>query len=116
MTLNGMLPTGDQAKNQLFSQESLFFIFGVADGSTYLLIYLIGPLLVAANHRKTYEVTMGGTMISVCIAFAFVFGSCLGMIFLAIGLASPLQVQRLMIFTIQLAAALPFLLPAVDDM
>jgi hypothetical protein len=66
----------------------LFFIYGLFDGSSSLMLQLIGPLLVAANHRKTYEVTMGGTMIAVCIALPFVFGSIMGAIFLVIGYTS----------------------------
>ena len=41
-------------------------------------------MFVASNNRKTYEVTMGGTMIAVCTAFSFVIGTSLGMTLLAI--------------------------------
>ena len=59
-------------------------IFGLLDGSTMMLIYLIGPLLIAANHRITYEITSGGTMIGIVVSFSFFLGSCFGIIVISI--------------------------------
>jgi hypothetical protein len=67
------------------SQDIVFFLLGFSEGSTILLIYQIGPLLAASNHRKTYEITMGGTMITVVIALSFLFGTGLGIFCEAIG-------------------------------
>ena len=47
--------------------------FGLFDGLTHIYLDIIGPLLVAANNRKSFEVTMGGTMISVIMATSYVF-------------------------------------------
>jgi hypothetical protein len=41
---------------------------------------MIGPLWVAANNRKTYEITMGGTMLSLTMALAYLIGNSLGII------------------------------------
>jgi hypothetical protein len=50
----------------------LMVMFGFVDTITILFLTLIGPLLVAAQYRKSFEVSMGGTIISVCVGVPFV--------------------------------------------
>ena len=52
----------------------IMFFLGVIDGLSHLFLALVGPLIVAAKYRKSYEITMGGTMIAVCIAIPFIIG------------------------------------------
>ena len=61
------------------------FFLGSIDGLTSLFLSLLGPLLVAASFRKTYEISMGGTMIAACMAFPFVFGTIIGSFFIVLG-------------------------------
>ena len=68
-------------RQMLETQEFIYaasFMSGLLDTSMVLFIHLLGPLLVAANSRRTYEVTMGGTMIAVCNGLPYVFGSVVG--------------------------------------
>ena len=62
-----------------------------------MYLTLLGPLLVAAQFRQTYEITMGGTSIAVCLAFPFVFGTIIGVVFIAIGFVSSYQTQRFLV-------------------
>jgi hypothetical protein len=79
-----MVPIFDQSKTKELPFSIIFLIFGLLDGSTMMLIFLIGPLLIAANHRITYEITSGGTMIGIVISFSYFLGSCLGVIIISI--------------------------------
>ena len=47
--------------------------YGIFDGLTIIYLNIIGPLLVAANNRKTFEITMGGTMIAVVTMTTYIF-------------------------------------------
>ena len=76
---------------QIFSDFALprtinFFIFGFIDGSTYLLIFIIGPLLVASAHRKTFEITMGGAMITLVMMMSFLIGAIIALCLFIIGI------------------------------
>jgi len=53
---------------------------------------LIGPLLIAANNRKTYEITMGATMIGACTSLPFFLGTVVGMVLILLGYALKLQI------------------------
>ena len=50
----------------------LMVMFGFVDTITILFLTLIGPLLVAAQYRQSFEVSMGGTITSVCVGVPFV--------------------------------------------
>jgi hypothetical protein len=52
-------------------------MFGFVDSITIIFLTLIGPLVIASKYKKTYEVTMGGTIIAVCIAVPFIVKSLL---------------------------------------
>jgi hypothetical protein len=52
-------------KDYVLDLDVKLVFFGLFDGLTIIYLNVIGPLLVAANNRKTFEVTMGGTMIAV---------------------------------------------------
>ena len=52
----------------------IMFFLGVIDGLSYLFLSLVGPLLIAAKYVKSYEITMGGSMIAVCVALPFIIG------------------------------------------
>lgn len=76
ITFNLMVPPEQDMPK--FVGYAFCFTIGLIEGSNMLFVQLIGPLLVAANNRKTYEVTMGGTMIAVCTGLPFVIGSTIG--------------------------------------
>ena len=97
-----------------------FYVLGVGlvEGSTQLFIQLIGPILVAANNRKTYEITMGGTMIGVCKAFPFVIGTCVAVFMtelVELGRKTSSLEQGVIMFLISIVSALPFLIPAASE-
>lgn len=55
---------------------------GFLSGSTSLFLTIIGPLVIASKNRKTYEITMGGTIIAVCFTLQYVFGTIVASIFI----------------------------------
>ena len=61
------------------------FFLGFIEGLTSLLLTLLGPLLVAASFRKTYEITMGGTMIAATTTIPIVLGVLIGSIVASFG-------------------------------
>jgi len=71
---------------------------------------------VAANSRRTYEVTMGGTMIAVCNGLPYVFGSMIGAVLVMVSnVIGLLYVQHIFVLLISFIGVLPFLLEAIDD-
>ena len=82
------MPSYDWIGNDMIPISLIMFQLGLADGLTVMYLALLGPLLVAASFRQTYEITMGGTSIAVCVAFPFIFGTIIGSIFIAIGSVS----------------------------
>jgi len=83
--LNYMIPSYDLNNNFELPAWVFMFYLGLNDGLTVLLLTLLGPLLVAASARQSYEITMGGTSIAMCVATPFVFGTIIGVILIAIG-------------------------------
>lgn len=77
---------------------------------------IYGPLLIASNNRKTYEITMQGTMLSICIASSWVIGGWVDTIIVALcNEVNSGYFEATMIFLFYALAVLPFTLPAVDD-
>jgi hypothetical protein len=59
---------------------------------------------------------MAGTMIAVCTALPFVFGTAIGLLFLAIGLLSDKTwIHHLIVLLFSFIGTLPLILSAVDD-
>ena len=59
---------------------------------------------------------MAGTMIAVCTALPFVFGTAIGLLFLSIGLLTDQTwIHHLIILLFSYIGTLPLLLSAVDD-
>ena len=87
IVLNIMLPSLDANPSSIPAAiiYAKTFFLGTIDGLTSLFLTLLGPLLVAASFRKTYEISMGGTMIASCTAFPFVFGTIVGSFFIVLG-------------------------------
>jgi hypothetical protein len=87
IVLNIMIPSLDSSPNKIPAAVlyTKTFFLGTIDGLTSLFLSLLGPLLVAASFRKTYEISMGGTMIASCMAFPFVFGTIIGSFFIVLG-------------------------------
>ena len=48
------------------------FLIGFSAQIVDLFQMLIGPLLVAATYRRSYEITMGGTMVAVMTVGPFI--------------------------------------------
>lgn len=46
----------------------IMLTLGLLDGLSHLFLTLVAPLMVAAKYRKSYEITMGGTIVAECIA------------------------------------------------
>lgn len=64
-------------KNGWIPDWFIIFMFGFVDSITIIFLTLIGPLIIASRYKKTYEVTMGGTIIAVCIGVPFISKSLL---------------------------------------
>lgn len=109
-----MIPTNSGV--DVVSPGATFFIYGAIQSSTQLFTHLIGPLLVAANNRKSYEITMGGTMISICIGSGYILGATISSVFSVIGnsVQSPL-LNKVIISSFFLLSTMPFIIPAVDE-
>jgi hypothetical protein len=58
---------------EILNLDIKLFFYGIFDGLTIIYLGVIGPLLVAANNRKTFEITMGGTMIAVVSMTTYIF-------------------------------------------
>lgn len=87
LVFNMMMPSFD-ARANLLPQSAIFFkvfFLGFIEGLTSLLLTLLGPLLVAASFRKTYEITMGGTMIAATTTIPIVLGVLIGSIVASFG-------------------------------
>jgi hypothetical protein len=67
-------PDFGNEKDPIIPINLIMFLLGVIDGLSHLFLALIGPLIVAAKYRSSYEITMGGTIIAVCITVPFILG------------------------------------------
>jgi len=88
------------------------FIAGVFDGFSYLFLSLVGPLIIAAKYKKSYEVTMGGSMIAVCIAVPYFMGSQIGLMVVSLGAELSEGWQRFILIVVYYTAAAPFFIDA----
>lgn len=90
----------------------VMFFLGVIDGLSYLFLSLVGPLLIAAKYKKSYEITMGGSMIAVCVALPFIIGGQIAPIIVYYGEDQNEFQQRLILGVVYFLAAAPFLVDA----
>ena len=93
------------------------FVAGFLEGSIQLFIQIIGPLLVAASNRKTYEITLGGTMIAMCRGLPYVIGTIIATICVEIELihGEARLLGGLLIMVLSFTSILPFLVSALTD-
>ena len=75
IALSMAAPAVMQPENAWIPDWFLLSMFGFVDSITIIFLTLIGPLIIASRYKKTYEVTMGGTIIAVCIAVPFIIKS-----------------------------------------
>lgn len=82
-----------------------------------LFLQLIGPLLIAAVSRKTYETTMAGTIIAVCNAVPIVLGYTIGNLLIVISNLFRNSIWReVLALLVSFLTILPFIIPAVSDL
>ena len=96
--------------------NALWFFTGFIEGSIQLFVQIVGPVLLAASHRKSYEITMGGTMIAICQAVPFLLGVLLGS--LSIDLAFSVQAfefRLFLFFLLSFISVLPLMVAAAQD-
>jgi len=68
-------PNFGNEENSLIPVFLIIFFLGIIHGLTNLFLYVVGPLIVAAKYRSSYEITMGGTIIAVCSTLPYIIGS-----------------------------------------
>jgi len=93
----------------------IMFFLGVIDGLSHLFLALVGPLIVAAKYRSSYEITMGGTIIAVCITFPFILGSQISPIIVYYGQPLHEHAQRIIICVVFFIGVAPFLVDAYHE-
>lgn len=63
--------------SSIINLNTRLLFYGIFDGLTIIYLNVIGPLLVAANNKKTFEITMGGTMIAVVTMTTYILSQTL---------------------------------------
>ena len=91
-----------------------FAFFGLMDGLTDLFLNIIGPLLIASKYRRSYEVTMGGTLVAICIAVPYIYSTLIGSVVMYLGnyVITTETPQRILIAALTFLGAAPFLIDA----
>ena len=107
-----MAPDFNNEEDPLIPEHITLFILGVIYGFSYLFLSLVGPLIIAAKNKKSYEITMGGSMIAVCIALPYLIGSQIGPMVVSLGAGLSEDWQRFIVALVYYTAAAPLFIDA----
>jgi len=79
-------PNFGSEENPAIPVYLIMFFIGIIDGLSHLFLFLVGPLILAAKYRKSYEITMGGTILAVCGTLPYLIGTTFSPIVVYYGL------------------------------
>jgi hypothetical protein len=91
------------------------FLTGFVNGLNDLFLYTIGPLILAAKNRKSYEITLGGTLLGICICVPYITSTLMRELLIIFGNTFESTVQHIVVACLLWFGVIPFLPEAHID-
>ena len=91
------------------------FLIGFVNGLNDLFLYTIGPLILAAKNRKSYEITLGGTLLGICICVPYIFAELMKELLILLGNSLNATVQHIIVAFLLFIGVIPFVPEAHID-